>query len=308
MMNKNKNFDRKKLIEKTAEIIFFICGVLAIFAVGAITVYVFVKGLPAMNVIGIKNLLFESIWKPTASTPEYGIFYIILSSIVGTFSAVVIGVPIGLLTAVFLSEIAGRRLGQVVSGAVELLAAIPSVIYGLIGMMVLNPYMYELEKKLYSGDSDHQFTGGANMLSAIIVLVIMILPTVISVSISSLKTVSGSLRSASLALGATKIQTIFKVVIPAAKSGILTGVVLGIGRAIGEAMAINMVAGGAVNFPMPFNSVRTLTTQIVSEMGYAQGIHRQVLFTVGMVLYVFIMIVNFILLKIRRSSSLEERR
>ena len=308
MMNKNKNFDRKKLIEKTAEIIFFICGVLAIFAVGAITVYVFVKGLPAMNVIGIKNLLFESIWKPTASTPEYGIFYIILSSIVGTFSAVVIGVPIGLLTAVFLSEIAGRRLGQVVSGAVELLAAIPSVIYGLIGMMVLNPYMYELEKKLYSGDSDHQFTGGANMLSAIIVLVIMILPTVISVSISSLKTVSGSLRSASLALGATKIQTIFKVVIPAAKSGILTGVVLGIGRAIGEAMAINMVAGGALNFPMPFNSVRTLTTQIVSEMGYAQGIHRQVLFTVGMVLYVFIMIVNFILLKIRRSSSLEERR
>ena len=173
-------------------------------------------------------------------------------------------------------------------------------------MMVLNPFMYKLEKSIFAGDSSHQFTGGSNLMSAIIVLAIMILPTVISISTSSLKAVNGSLRSASLALGATKIQTIFKVVIPSAKSGILTGVVLGIGRALGEAMAINMVAGGAVNLPLPFNSVRTLTTQIVSEMGYSSGLHRQVLFTVGLVLYIFIMIVNYLLLKARRKGCMDE--
>ena len=239
---------------------------------------------------------------PTAQSPSYGIFYIIITSIVGTLLSVALGVPIGLLTAVFLSEIAGKTLGSIVGGAVELLAAIPSVIYGLIGMMVLNPWMYKWEKMIYENDSSHQFTGGANMLAAILVLAVMILPTVISVSASSLKAVPGSLRSASLALGANKIQTIFKVVVPAAKSGILTGVVLGIGRALGEAMAINMVAGGAVNLPLPFHSVRTLTTQIVSEMGYAQGLHRKVLFTVGLVLYVFIMVVNYILLRARRKG------
>lgn len=294
---------QKAMIEKTARIVFLICGAIAIFAVGTITIYMFVKGTPALQEIGVSELLMSSKWAPTANHPSYGILYIILSSIVGTVMAVLIGVPIGLLTAVFLSEIAGERIGSVVRGAVELLAAIPSVIYGLIGMMVLNPWIYKLEKILYAGDSSHQFAGGANMLSAIVVLAFMILPTVISVSTSSLKAVSGNLRAASLALGATKIQTIFKVVIPAAKSGILTGVVLGIGRALGEAMAINMVAGGAVNLPLPFHSVRTLTTQIVSEMGYAQGLHRQVLFTVGLVLYLFIMIVNFILLKARKKGA-----
>ncbi len=294
--------NRKAVVEKTAKTIFLVCAVVAIFAVGAITVYMFIKGAPALKEVGAFDLLFSEIWKPTAQEPAYGIFYIILASIVGTGVSVLLGVPIGLLTAVFLSEIAGKKIGNIVGGAVELLAAIPSVIYGLIGMMVLNPFMYSLEKKIYEGDSTHQFTGGANMLSAIIVLAIMILPTVISVSTSSLKAVNDNLRSASLALGATKEQTIFKVVIPAAKSGILTGIVLGIGRALGEAMAINMVAGGAVNIPLPFNSVRTLTTQIVSEMGYAQGLHRQVLFTVGLVLYIFIMIVNFILLKARKKE------
>ena len=294
---------QKAMIEKTARIVFLICGAIAIFAVGTITIYMFVKGTPALQEIGVSELLMSSKWAPTANPPSYGILYIILSSIVGTVMAVLIGVPIGLLTAVFLSEIAGERIGSVVRGAVELLAAIPSVIYGLIGMMVLNPWIYKLEKIIYAGDSSHQFAGGANMLSAIVVLAFMILPTVISVSTSSLKAVSGNLRAASLALGATKIQTIFKVVIPAAKSGILTGVVLGIGRALGEAMAINMVAGGAVNLPLPFHSVRTLTTQIVSEMGYAQGLHRQVLFTVGLVLYLFIMIVNFILLKARKKGA-----
>ena len=294
--------NKKAIIEKTAKIIFMICAVLAIFAVCSITLYMFLKGAPTFQKVGVSELLFGTKWAPTAKTPSYGILYIILSSVVGTFASVLIGVPIGLLTAVFLSEIAKKHLGSVVRGAVELLAAIPSVIYGLIGMMVLNPWMYQLEKSIFGSDSSHQFTGGANMLSAIIVLAIMILPTVISVSTSSLKAVPDHLRSASLALGATKMQTIFQVVIPAAKSGILTGVVLGIGRALGEAMAINMVAGGAVNIPLPFNSVRTLTTQIVSEMGYAQGLHRQVLFSVGLVLYIFIMIVIFILLKARKKG------
>ena len=293
----------KAVIETTAQIIFLICAAIAILAVCSITVYMIMKGTPAFKEVGVLDLLFGRVWKPTASEPSFGIFYIILSSIAGTAAAVLLGVPIGLLTAAFLSELAGKKLGNIVSGAVELLAAIPSVIYGLIGMMILNPFMYSLEKKIYAGSTDHQFTGGANLLSAIIVLAVMILPTVISVSTSSLKAVTDSLRSASLALGATKLQTIFKVVIPAAKSGILTGVVLGVGRALGEAMAINMVAGGAVNIPLPFNSVRTLTTQIVSEMGYASGVHRQVLFTVGLVLYVFIMIINLILLKVRKGGN-----
>ena len=294
---------RKAIIEKTANIIFLICAVIAIFAVCAITFYMFIKGTPALKQVGVTDLLFGSVWQPAAENPSYGILYIILSSLVGTASAILIGVPIGLLTAVFLSEMAGRRLGSFVGGAVELLAAIPSVIYGLIGMMVLNPLMFSIENAIFEGDPDHQFTGGANMISAIIVLAIMILPTVISVSTSSMKAVPDHLRAASLSLGATKEQTIFKTVIPAAKSGILTGVVLGIGRALGEAMAINMVAGGAVNLPLPFNSVRTLTTQIVSEMGYAQGLHREVLFTVGLVLYIFIMIVNWMLLRARKAGA-----
>lgn len=292
----------KKVIEITAKVIFLICAAIAVCAVFTITVYLFIKGIPAVKSVGISNLLLDSRWAPTASDPGYGILYIILSSFVGTATAVLIGVPIALLTAVFLSEIASKKIGEIIRSAVELLAAIPSVIYGLIGMMVLNPFLYKMEKLLFAESDTHQFTGGANMLAATIVLAIMILPTVISVSTSSLKSVPQNLRSASLAMGATKIQTIFKVVIPAAKSGILTGIVLGIGRALGEAMAINMVAGGSVNLPLPFNSVRTLTTQLVSEMGYAQGLHRQVLFTVGLVLYIFIMIVNFILLKARKKE------
>lgn len=293
----------KSLTEKIAKTIFFITAAVAIFAVLIITFYMIIKGTPAFKKVGVTNLFFNSKWAPTANPGSYGISYVILSSVVGTAASVLLGVPIGLMTAVFISEMAGKRSGAVVRSAIELLAAIPSVIYGLIGMMVLNPWMYKLEKKIFAQDAAHQFTGGSNMLSAIIVLAIMILPTVISVSVSSIKSVSGSLRQASLALGATKIQTIFKVVIPAAKSGILTGVVLGVGRALGEAMAINMVAGGAVNLPLPFNSVKTLTTQIVSEMGYAGGLHRQVLFTVGLVLYVFIMIVNLVLLKARKKVT-----
>lgn len=289
--------------ERLARALLLICAVAAIFAVCAITLYLFAKGLPALHDVGVGELLFGTVWKPTAAEPGFGIAYIILSSIVGTAASVLLGVPIGLLTAVFLTEVSGKTLAKAVQPAVELLAAIPSVIYGLLGMMLLNPLLYKLEKALFAGSSTHRYTGGADLLAAVIVLAIMILPTVISVSASAIRAVPGSLRAASLALGASKMQTIRRVTVPAAKSGILTGVVLGIGRALGEAMAINMVAGGAVNLPLPFNSVRFLTTQLVSEMGYAEGTHRQVLFTVGLVLYLFIMIVNLVLQRLRREGG-----
>lgn len=289
--------------ERLARALLLICAVVAIFAVCAITLYLFAKGLPALHKVGVGELLFGTVWKPTAAEPSFGIAYIILSSIVGTAASVLLGVPIGLLTAVFLTEVSGKTLAKMVQPAVELLAAIPSVIYGLLGMMLLNPLLYKLEKAVFAGSSTHQYTGGADLLAAVIVLAIMILPTVISVSASAIRAVPGSLRAASLALGASKMQTIRRVTVPAAKSGILTGVVLGIGRALGEAMAINMVAGGAVNLPLPFNSVRFLTTQLVSEMGYAEGTHRQVLFTVGLVLYLFIMIVNLVLQRLRREGG-----
>ena len=294
---------RKNAVELTAQVLFKICGITAILAVASITIYMIAKGTPAFKEVGVLDLLFGTVWKPTAAEPSYGILYIILSSIIGTALSVLIGVPIGLLTAVFLTEVAPKKLASIVSPAVELLAAIPSVIYGLLGLMVLTPVMYKLEKAIFAGSSTHQFTGGSNMLSAIIVLAIMILPTVINISATSIRAVSKDLRAASLALGASHIQTIFKVTVPAAKSGIMTGIVLGIGRALGEAMAINMVAGGSVNIPLPFNSVRFLTTQLVSEMGYAGGTHRQVLFTVGLVLYIFIMAVNLILMKLRKKNK-----
>ena len=289
--------------ERLARALLLICAVAAIFAVCAITLYLFAKGLPALHKVGVGELLFGTVWKPTAAEPSFGIAYIILSSIVGTAASVLLGVPIGLLTAVFLTEVSGKTLAKAVQPAVELLAAIPSVIYGLLGMMLLNPLLYKLEKALFAGSSTHRYTGGADLLAAVIVLAVMILPTVISVSASAIRAVPGSLRAASLALGASKMQTIRRVTVPAAKSGILTGVVLGIGRALGEAMAINMVAGGAVNLPLPFNSVRFLTTQLVSEMGYAEGVHRQVLFTVGLVLYLFILIVNLVLQRLRREGG-----
>lgn len=298
----------KKQSERIAKYIFMIFGCLAVVSVIAITLYMFLKGMPAVFKVGVPELLFGTVWKPTAAEPSYGILYIILSSIIGTAGAVILGVPIGLLTAVFLTDLTsesktGRKISTVLSSAVELLAAIPSVIYGLIGMMILNPFMYKMEKLLFENSDTHQFTGGANLLSAIIVLAIMILPTVINISASSIRAVPQSMRAASLALGATKLQTIFKVVIPAASSGIMTGVVLGIGRALGEAMAINMVAGGSVNIPLPFNSVRFLTTQLVSEMSYSSGLHRQVLFTVGLVLYIFIVLINLMLTSLKKKGE-----
>ena len=293
----------KNTVETIAEWIFKIFAVVAIVAVFSITLYMIIIGTPAFSKVGVADLLFKTEWKPTAVTPVFGIFYVILTSVLGTVAALLVGVPIGLLTAVFLAEIADKTIAAVVQPAVELLAAIPSVIYGLVGVMILKPWMYELEKLIFAGSSTHQFTGGANLLSAILVLAIMILPTVINISTSSIKAVQASLKSASLALGATKIQTIFKVVIPAAKSGIMTAVVLGLGRALGEAMAINMVAGGAVNLPLPFNSVRFLTTAIVSEMSYSEGLHRQVLFAIGLVLFAFILFTNLILTRIIKKGE-----
>lgn len=298
----------KRVSEKIAKYIFLLFGLLAVISVFAITGYMLMKGTPALAKVGVSELIFGTVWKPTANPGSYGILYIILSSVVGTAGAVILGVPIGILTAVFLTDYTsasktGRKIADILSAAVELLAAIPSVIYGLIGMMVLNPFMYEIEKKIFAGSKTHQFTGGSNMLSAIIVLAIMILPTVINISCSSIRAVPQSIRSASLALGASKLQTIFKVVLPAAKSGIMTGVVLGVGRALGEAMAINMVAGGVVNIPLPFSSVRFLTTQLVSEMSYSSGLHRQVLFTVGLVLYLFIVLINLFLTRLKMKEA-----
>lgn len=298
-----KHRNRKTLPEIIAHIIFLACAIIAILAVCSITIYMFIKGTESLKSVGISELLFKTEWKPTAANPGYGIIYIILTSIVGTALAILIGVPVGLLMAVFISEIAGKKIASIVQPAVELLAAIPSVIYGLLGVMILNPLLFRLEKAFFPVSSSHQFTGGANLLAAVIVLAIMILPTVVNMSVTALKAVPQNLRATSLALGATKIQTIFKVTIPAAKSGIITGIVLGIGRALGEAMAINMVAGGAVNLPLPFNSVRFLTTQLVSEMSYAEGIHRQVLYTVGLVLYIFIMIINLVINRAEKVSA-----
>lgn len=296
----------KSGVERAAEVIFTASGFFAVLAVASITLYMIISGVPALFQVGILDILFGNVWAPTAADPSYGILYVILTSIVGTFLAILIGVPIGVLTAVFLAEVAPKKLANVVRPAVELLAGIPSVIYGLLGLLILNPLMYKLELKIFEGSTTHQFTGGANLISAVLVLAVMILPTVINISESALRAVPSHFRSASLALGATQIQTIFKVTIPAAKSGIVTAIVLGTGRAIGEAMAISLVSGSAVNFPLPFNSVRFLTTAIVSEMSYSSGLHRQVLFTIGLVLFVFIMLINTSLTRLLKQSNVEE--
>ena len=299
-----KKKDRKKTFAETvARIIFLICAVVSILAVLSITFYMIKNGLPAFQKVGLKEILFETQWMPTAKEPMFGIAFVILTSLVGTFAAILFGVPIALLTAVFLVEVAPKKLAAVVKPAVELLAGIPSVIYGLLGIMILNPIMYQIELAIFKNSTTHQFTGGSNLLSAVIVLTIMILPTVITMTESALRAVPASMKAASLALGATKIQTVFRVLIPAAKSGIATAIVLGTGRAVGEAMAITLVAGSSVNVPLPFNSVRFLTSAIVSEMGYSEGTHRQVLFSIGLVLFAMIMILNYLLMVARKKGG-----
>lgn len=296
------NQKTRSIAELIAQVVFTTCAFFAVLAVASITLYMILNGTPALFQVGIKEILFSATWKPTAAEPSFGILYVILTSIVGTLMAILIGVPIGVLTAVFLAEVAPKRLAKVVKPAVELLAGIPSVIYGLLGILILNPLMYRLEQWIFKGSETHQFTGGSNLISAVIVLAVMILPTVINISEAAIRAVPKHYKAASLAMGASLIQTICKVILPAAKSGIVTAVVLGTGRAIGEAMAITLVAGSSVNLPLPFHSVRFLTTAIVSEMGYAQDLHRQVLFTIGLVLFVFIMIINVSLTRLFKKN------
>lgn len=293
----------KNITELIMEIIFIVCAFVAVAAVLAISAYMIFSGAPALMEVGIVDMLFNPVWAPTASTPSFGIAYIVLTSIIGTAFAILIGVPVAVLTAVFISEVASKPVAAVVKPAVELLAGIPSVVYGLMGLLMINPLMYKLELAIFEGSETHQFTGGANMAAAVLVLAVMILPTVINVSLTSLRAVPVTMRQASLALGATPVQTIFRVTLPAARSGVITAIVLGVGRAIGEAMAILLVAGNAVNAPLPFNSVRFLTTGIVSEMSYSSGLHRQALFTIGLVLFVFIMIINIIINKLLEGGA-----
>lgn len=286
----------KSVLEAVMQLIFLCCGLVAVLAVVAISVYMVIAGGPAIAEVGVGKFLLGVIWQPTAQDPQFGILPMILSSIVGTFGAILLGVPIGLLTAVFMSQVAPRGLVKIVRPAVELLAGIPSVVYGLIGMMIIVPTVGKI----------FNLASGATMLSAIIVLAIMILPTIISVSETSLDSVREELKEASLALGATPIQTIFKVIIPAARSGIVTGVILGIGRAIGETMAIIMVCGNVANMPNLFKSVRFLTTGIASEMSYAGGLHREVLFSIGLVLFIFIMVINIVINRMFKKQKNDE--
>lgn len=297
---------KKAAVEAAAQAIFTFCGFLAVLAVGIIVAYMIASGTPALARAGWKEILFGTVWRPGGEEPRYGIFYCILSSLAGTLLAVLIGAPVGVLTAVFLAELADKRLAGILRAAVELLAGIPSVIYGLLGIYLLNPMMYRLERWIFAGSETHQFTGGANLLSASLILAVMILPTVVNISEAAIRAVGPGIRRASLALGASRIQTIFGSVLPAAKPGIMTAVVLGVGRALGEAMAITLASGNSVNFPLPFHSVRFLTSAIVSEMGYAQGTHRQVLFTAGLVLFVLIMLVNLVLARIMKEGLVQD--
>ena len=275
----------KKTIERIMNGLFFLCGMVAVISVIAITLYMIICGVPAIKEIGIKDFLFGKVWKSTAKEPLYGILPFILTSIYGTIGAVIIGVPIGLFTAIFLAKIANKKVAGVVRPAVELLSGIPSVVYVLIGMVVLVPAIMKV----------FNLKNGTCLLAAIIVLAIMILPSIVTVSETAILAVPKEYEEASLALGATKIETIFKVTIPAAKSGIATGIVLGIGRAIGEAMAVMMVAGNVPNMPKMFSSVTFLTTVISKEMSYATGFQRDALYSIGLVLFVFIMIINVVL-------------
>ncbi len=272
----------KKAIEIIMNGVFFTCGIVSVAAVGLITVYMIFSGIPAMAEIGVIEFLTGQVWKPTASEPSFGILPFILTSIYGTLGAIILGVPIGLLTAVYLSKIASDKVAKTVRPAIELLAGIPSVVYGLVGMMVLVPALR----------TTFNLPSGATLFAAIIVLAVMILPGIISVSETALLSVPPEYEEASLALGANKIETVFKVSIPAAKSGIVAGIVLGVGRAIGEAMAVIMVAGNVANMPSLFESVRFLTTAVASEMSYASGLHEQALFSIALILYCFIMAIN----------------
>ena len=272
-------------LEVFINLLFFVCGLIAVVFVLFISIYLIVSGLPAIREIGLVDFLFGTEWASTAAEPKFGILPFILTSIYGTAGAIVLGVPVGFMTAVFLAKVAPPRLASLVRPAVDLLAGIPSVVYGLIGMMVLVPAVRVA----------FHLPDGASLFCAILVLAVMILPSIISVSETALKAVPKEYEEASLALGATHIETVFRVSVPAASSGIAASIVLGIGRAIGEAMAVIMVAGNVANMPGLFQSVRFLTTAVSSEMAYASGLQRQALFSIALVLFLFIMLINIVL-------------
>ncbi|MCI5970491.1 MAG: phosphate ABC transporter permease subunit PstC [Clostridia bacterium] len=281
---KNPLTQNKKIIDAEGIIhaIFLILGLITVGCVLLITVYLVISGLPAISKIGLKNFLFGKVWASTSRNPSYGILPFILTSVYGTGGAILIGVPIGFFTAVYLAKLAPKKLKSAVESAVSLLAGIPSVVYGLVGMLVLVPAI----RKIFN------IPDGASLLAAIIVLAVMILPSIIKVSLTALEAVPKEYEDASLALGATDIETYFKVSVPAAKSGIAAAVVLGVGRAIGEAMAVMMVSGNAPNMPSIFESVRFLTTAVASEMSYSAGLQREALFSIALVLFLFIMLIN----------------
>ena len=272
-------------LEVFMNLLFFVCGLIAVVFVLFISIYLIVSGLPAIREIGLVDFLFGTEWASPAAEPKFGILPFILTSIYGTAGAIVLGVPVGFMTAVFLAKVAPPRLASLVRPAVDLLAGIPSVVYGLIGMMVLVPAVRVA----------FHLPDGASLFCAILVLAVMILPSIISVSETALKAVPKEYEEASLALGATHIETVFRVSVPAASSGIAASIVLGIGRAIGEAMAVIMVAGNVANMPGLFQSVRFLTTAVSSEMAYASGLQRQALFSIALVLFLFIMLINIVL-------------
>lgn len=273
---------RKHLLENVVHGIFLILGLVTVGCVLLITVYLVLSGLPAIRKIGLLPFLFGKTWASTASEPSFGILPFLLTSIYGTAGAILIGVPIGFLTAVYLAKLAPPAVKSVVQAAVSMLAGIPSVVYGLVGMLILVPGI----RRLFN------VPDGASLLAAIVVLSIMILPSIIKVSVTALEAVPKEYEDASLALGATPMETYFRVSVPAARSGIAAAVVLGVGRAIGEAMAVMMVAGNAPNMPGLFESVRFLTTAVASEMSYAAGLQRQALFSIALVLFFFIMLIN----------------
>ena len=284
-------------LESAMHLLFFLCGFVAVAFVLVITTYLIISGLPAIRQVGLVDFLFGTTWDSANKTnPKYGILPFILTSIYGTAGAILIGVPIGFMTAVFLSKVASPKLASVVRPAVDLLAGIPSVVYGMVGMVILLPGIREI----------FHLRAGDTLLAAIIVLAIMILPSIISVSETALRAVPREYEEASLALGATEIETYFRVSAPAAKSGIAAAVVLGVGRAIGEAMAIMMVAGNAANMPGLFKSVKFLTTAVASEMSYAAdgSLQKMALFSIGLILFIFIMMINvFLNVVLKRERS-----
>ncbi len=277
-----------KAVDRAMQGVFLVCGLITIACVFVITIYLIISGLPAIREIGIVKFLFGRVWASTAADPAYGILPFIMTSIYGTLGAIIVGVPVGFFTAVYLSKFAPEGVRKSVGFVVSLLASIPSVVYGLVGMLVLVPWI----RRAFN------LPDGATLFAAILVLAVMILPSIINVSMTSLDAVPRKYEEGALALGATECETYLKVSVPAAKSGIAASIVLGTGRAIGEAMAVMMVSGNVANMPELFGSVRFLTTAVASEMSYASGLQKEALFSIALVLFVFIMLINLLLRKI----------